>query len=65
MVSPVIRMPKHFIFLRDTLGKTEIVSIEISNPDFWLDEIIKAGANEIIIANLRGELEREIDEGGY
>jgi len=28
------------------------ISVNISNPDFWLDEIMKAGANDIHVFNI-------------
>jgi hypothetical protein len=48
VVSPVIRMPKYFrlkIVISD--GNIESKRQQIHDPDFWLDEIIKAGAIKI------------------
>ena len=51
-LSPVVRMPKHFSSFFVVIGKSITpISVNISNPDFWLDEIMKAGANDIHVFN--------------
>ena len=52
-LSPVVRMPKHFSSFFVVIGKSITpISVNISNPDFWLDEIMKAGANDIHVFNI-------------
>jgi len=52
VVSPVIRMPKYFrlkIVISD--GNIESKRQQIHDPDFWLDEIIKAGSYDYSYGN--------------
>ena len=51
-LSPVVRMPKHFSSYFVVIGKLTPIPVNITNPDFWLDEIIQAGANDIHVFNI-------------
>jgi hypothetical protein len=50
-VQSVIRMPK--IFRPRSAGK--YLSIQISNPDLWLNELINGGATSVMINCVEGE----------
>jgi len=53
ILSPVVWIPKHFSSYYAVIGKVTPLPVNISNPDFWLDEIMKAGANDIHVFNTK------------
>jgi len=48
ILSPVLRMPKHLIIVTND----NVMPAQITNPDFWLDEVINAGAYKIVARNV-------------
>ena len=53
ILSPIVRIPKHFSSYYAVVGEMTPIPVNISNPDFWLDEIMKAGANDIHVFNTK------------
>jgi len=52
IITPIMGMPKHFkvghAYQLDSLT-LEQAGIKITNPNNWLDQVIKAGYTEIIV----------------